>query len=340
MREMISSDPELKVAGEAGDGRQAVKMAKELSPDAIVLDIFMPECDGIWVAEQIFKETPVPIVLFSGAASPDVEITEELFQHGVLDVVKKPENPHAMMSCRMELNSKLKAAAKAKQTFLRLYRVFDLKTTKKVVAVKPAKSAIAVIASAGSPAVLAGLLKSMSGRCQTVEAMDSAVLVALHMPPAFLCSFAKSVAEIAACPVGVAKDGDIIKRKNVYFSPGDSTLCLRKTRLGSVSELKKPEVRLQPDFDLFLNSAVEVFGEKTTAIVLSGMGNYGLKGAMAIKKAGGKVIAQNPRTAGVSSMPESVLAAGVADASLSADEMTEYIFPDKWATNKNKWLKI
>ena len=93
IREMIESDPELSVAGEAEDGAKAVKMAGELDPDAIVLDLILPDQDGVLVAENIIEKCSIPIVLFSSLANANSEVTKEFFRRVGLDVIQKPDQP-------------------------------------------------------------------------------------------------------------------------------------------------------------------------------------------------------------------------------------------------------
>lgn len=328
IREMLSTSRELAVIGEAENGRQALEMARELKPDAIVLDLFMPDQDGLWSVENILRETPTPIVLFSGVTAANAEITDELFRYGILDVVRKPTNPLSLRMCQEELVAKVIAAAKSKSTFQSLYRHSNIYSRpNNFSTTRPARSLVAVIASAGAPVVLAELLKNISEKFEQLEGVDTAVVAALHMPEELLRSFLSSLAQTLPCPLVIAKDGDIIRRKNIYFSPGRTTLCLKRVKkVGAVANLNNLNITMQPHFDTFLKSVAGVFAKKTVAIVLSGMGNHGLEGVAAVKRAGGSVIAQNPFTAGVSAMPQAVIEEHLADKVLPVALMAPAIF--------------
>jgi len=325
IREMISSDPELSVSGEAEDGAQAIKMARELDPDAIVLDLILPDQDGVLVAENILEKCSIPIVLFSSLANADSEVTKEFFRRGVLDVIQKPDQPAALKISRVELISKVKAAAKTKSTFQSLFQNRRLLSPKRVPVANAAKSVIAIVASAGSPSILTFLLKELSRPDSDIKMSTSAILVALHMPKQFLDTYVGALASILPYPTGLARNGEIIKAKGIYFSPGNSTLTIKKTQLGAIVKLENLKVSLQPHFDTFLTSAALTFQKRTTAIILSGMGRHGYEGAVSVKKGGGRVIVQEPSTAGIPTMPQSVLDGGYADASLPPPSMRNAI---------------
>lgn len=305
---LITSDPEVSVVGVAGDGREALAKMAECNPDVVTMDVIMPHPDGIWALKEIMSQNPVPVILVSSVANAASEIVEESYSLGVIDVVQKPQNPEDMNKISIELITKIKAAAKIDKIRLleQLLPSGKVSVLDKELGQK-AYSVLVIGSSAGGPIALDEILPKIP------KTFSAGIIVAQHMPHEFLVSYVGHFAKKCAFPIKIAEDGDVVLQGRILFSPGDSTLALVKTKKGAVVLITNPDVRINPDIDTVFKACAEVFGNKTTCVVLSGMGRYGVDGARAVKLAGGTVVSEDISTATVYGMPQAVASEGLSD---------------------------
>lgn len=316
--QIISRDPEFNIVATAGDGGEALEKVISLKPDVVIMDIIMPLPDGIWALEEIMRQNPTPVVLFSMIGEAQSEIVEEAYALGVADVIQKPQNPQDMFKVAQELILKTKAAAAMRKSALIARLLPSTVTTCKAARTKAA-GILVICSSAGGPVSLEEVLPKIP------ENFSLGIVVAQHMPHEFLTSYVEHLAKKCCFPIRMARNGDLIVQKRILFSPGNATLELARTKKGAVVSIVKPDVRLQPDFDIVLSTAAEVFKDKTICVILSGMGRYGVAGARAIKNAGGKVIGEDKSTASVYGMPEAVFSERLTDYVLPSYQITESI---------------
>src|ERR1700741_3205904 len=237
LNEIINADPQLEVAGQARDGRDAVALAESLRPDVITMDINMPHVDGLQATELIMSQNPRPIVIVSSESREGASTTLRALELGAIDFVPKPSSgiDLDMKKVGEELTRKLKMGAKV--------RVVRTATPSKLPEPHPpgpassryaSASAIAaqnggkfpivvIAASTGGPAavmrVVAGLPKEF----------PAAVFLVLHMPPAFTSQFTLQLAEIASVPVKEAETGEPAQPGMIYLCPGSHHLRLSST---------------------------------------------------------------------------------------------------------------
>ncbi|OGS25296.1 MAG: hypothetical protein A2297_04010 [Elusimicrobia bacterium RIFOXYB2_FULL_48_7] len=306
LKHMITADPEIEVVGEAGDGREAMDKVLSLKPDVVTMDLIMPGVDGLWALEEIMKQRPTPVVIVSSIATRTAEVTKEAFALGVVDVLCKPDNPQNIAAIQREFIETIKAASKVSRMRLLEYKAVNVK--EKTVSSMTARQVVVIATSAGGPTSLYEVLPRFSNN------FFGSVVVAQHMPAQFMNSFVEHIQTMTSLPVKIAEKGDILYSKRVLFSPTTSTIEVHRTKKGCVADVVDFKTRLQPDINHVILSCAETFKSSMVLVVLSGLGDDGVKGAEAVRRFGGKVIVEDETTAAVySGMPSNVAKSGFYD---------------------------
>jgi two-component system chemotaxis response regulator CheB len=309
----------LQIVGLAANGREAISLIKERKPDVLVLDLEMPELDGFSVLRWAMKNAPLPVVVCSGQS--ERESVFKALEAGAVDFITKPELRHAIRSedFAEHLRQRVEAAA---ETHARTSLLLDADKQSHTVAARLAQARaeraraciVAVVGSAGSPAAV-GLLLSRLRRDFSVP-----VVVALHMPQGFTRSFAERLSRTTPFTAREARDGERIQDSQVYVAPGGYHTTIRGSagrELFFHVEPSSAKDFYAPSANRLLESLAETCGEKSLAVILTGMGDDGLRGARAIKRDGGSVLVESRDSALIWGMPRAVCEAGLADAELT-----------------------
>ncbi len=331
LQEIINSDPQLEVSGQARDGRDAVALADSLRPDVITMDINMPHVDGLQATEMIMSHHPRPIVIVSSESRDGAASTLRALELGAIDFVSKPSAniDLDMKSIRDELNRKLKLAAKvrvvrtATRSKLPLPHAPVLASTSGSSAALAAQNGgkfpmIVVAASTGGPAavmrVVAGLPKDL----------PAAVFLVLHMPGTFTKQFAIQLAEVSLLHVKEAEHNEPPQPGTIYLCPGSHHLRLSST--GNITLDSGARIDgYRPCADVAFETVASFARAAALGVVLTGMGGDAAKGAVAIKEAGGHVIAQDEATSVIFGMPSEAIKTGSVDEVLPLDEIAATI---------------
>lgn len=322
LTEMLSTDPEFEIVDTGVDGREALEKTLNLKPDVIILDVIMPMPDGLWALQEIMKQCPTPVILFSMLTEPESEVTIEAFKLGAIDVLPKPTSPAAVMLTKKKLIEKIKVAAQVNRE--KLITLFQAQIREPYYIVPPVfatRRVVTIGASAGGPAALMSLMTKMP------KDFSAGIVIAQHMPAFFVKSFAGHLSRVGPLPVKVAEEGDFITAKRGLVSPGDTSIKIEKLKKGGVVVLDSTETehRVLPSIDLLMESAARVYGPQTIGVLLSGMGRDGVKGLKTIKEVGGKTIAQNEASSIVYGMAKEAVKEGVVDEILPLDKIAEGI---------------
>jgi two-component system chemotaxis response regulator CheB len=339
LHNIVASDSQLEVCGEARDGRDAVTQTEVLKPDVISMDINMPHVDGLQATEIIMSTNPHPILIVSSESREGAEVTLKALQLGAIDFVAKPKGgvDLDMSSVKEEICRKLKMAAKVRvvrtATRSKLQQEvaaasprtepvhFGEQTEqngKPAAAVPAARNAsgkfpiVVMAASTGGPATLMKVIP------QFPKDFPGAVVLVQHMPGNYTAQFSKQLAEVSQMRVKEAETGEIIVPGQIYVCPGSHHM--RVSPSGRVSLDDGPRVNgYRPCADLTLESAAEFAGPMAIGIILTGMGNDGVKGVQAVRAAGGHTIAQDESTAVIFGMPQEAIQSGSVDQVLPMD---------------------
>ena len=313
LREIINADPQLEVVGQGRDGRDAVAMAESLKPDVITMDINMPHVDGLQATELIMSQHPRPIVIVSSESREGASSTLRALELGAIDFVPKPSTgiDLDMKSVREELARKLKLAAKV--------RVVRTATRSKVApagaATRDSSSGsaassgsarfplVVVAASTGGPAAVTKLVAGLP------KDFAAAVFLVLHMPPAFTQPFIGQLREVAALPVKEAQTDETPQSGKIYVCPGASHLRISPSGK-IVLDFGARIDGYRPCADVALQTASAYARASVVAVILTGMGNDGSKGAVTVRAAGGCVLAQDEATSMIFGMPAEAIKTG------------------------------
>jgi two-component system, chemotaxis family, protein-glutamate methylesterase/glutaminase len=329
---IIATDSTMQVVGEAGDGREAVAMAESLRPDVISMDINMPHLDGLGATEIIMSQNPRPIVIVSSESYEGARGTLRALQLGAVDFVSKPASAINldMNSVREELTRKLKMAAKVRvvrtatrpsSTMAKAIMDSARPVTDPAAPAAPAVAApancerfplVILAASTGGPAALMRMVP------QIRKDFSAAVVLALHMPASFTGQFTGQLAEASAIRVKEAVAGEALRPGTLYVCPGSHHLSISSS--GNIHLDDGPRIAgYRPCADVTLESAANWAGALTTAVVLTGMGNDGSKGSVAVRAAGGYVIAQDETSSMIFGMPQEAIRTGAVHEVLPLD---------------------
>lgn len=344
--ELLASDPGIEVVGIARDGEDALEKMRRLMPDVITLDVEMPRLDGFGALRAIMQERPTPVVMVSSHTREGAEATVHALTMGAVDFVTKPSGSISlnMSITRDELVAKVKAAAGA-TVRVRRFPV-DMKTggpppitpspaapvaspvfQQAAAAAQEARlpltgglprQLVLIGCSTGGPGALHQIIPHLPGD------LPAAVVVVQHMPAGFTRSLANRLNDLSPLQVREAADGDRVEVGTVLVAPGGRHLLL--TPEGRVTLNDDPPMHgVRPAVDKCFESAVPIWGDRMIGVILTGMGYDGAKGMVALKKAGGRTVAEDQSTCVVYGMPKVVVEMGAADEVLPVDEISAAI---------------
>jgi two-component system chemotaxis response regulator CheB len=321
VREMLSRSPFLEVVGAARDGEEALELVEQLRPEVVTLDLNMPRSDGLDFLRKQMSRRPLPVIVLS-IASEGGELVMQALDLGAVDVVQKPTAlaSEKVLEIAADLVAKVKAAAAARVTPAAAPAAEPAPH-----AATPAagKTGILVIGvSTGGPQALKRLIPMLPAD------FPVPVAIVLHMPVGYTELFARSLASVSRLPVREAQDGDAVRPGSVLLAQAGYHLSLARRGAGAVAarlSLQPLDTPHRPAADVLFRSAAEAFGDRTLAVVLTGMGSDGTAGAAWVKAQGGRVFTESEETCVVYGMPRSVAEAGLSDKSVPLDRMAEAI---------------
>lgn len=321
---MLASDPGIEVVGTASDGREAVEKAGALKPDIVTMDVEMPGMDGVEALKRIMRENPVPVVMVSAQTIDGAKVTLQALELGAVDFISKNLSGSNMdiVRIRAALTEKIKhlgmkglvrtptdrgRPSPAGVTFRRTLRICPDGMRVDVVAIG---------ASTGGPKMLQQMIPALPGN------FPAPVLISQHMPPNFTKPFAERLDQISDIRVKEAEDGEAIKAGIVYIAPGRGHMKVALAGLRpSVCVEEGGDFIYRPSVDVLMSSIAACFPKRALGVILTGMGHDGLNGFAGLKKAGGRIIAQDEATCVIYGMPKAVVEAGLADSVLPVQDI-------------------
>lgn len=324
--DLLSQDSEIQVVGNARDGLEALEKIESAVPDVITLDVEMPRMDGLTALKEILKRRPVPVVMVSSLTQEGAETTIRALAQGAFDFVAKPSGAISLDMGRVaqELVKKVKLAARMGVRRITLPPPPMPKTKAKRVQGMGGRLVdrlVVIGCSTGGPGALHHVVPALS------EDLAAGVLIVQHMPAGFTRSLAQRLDELSSVRVREAAEGDSIERGKALVAPGGFHMTLREDL--SIALNQDPPVHgVRPAVDKTFESVVPLFRSRCLGVIMTGMGYDGGKGALVLKKAGGRVIAQNESTCVVYGMPKVVVEMGAADQVLPLDAIPAAI--EEW----------
>jgi two-component system chemotaxis response regulator CheB len=310
MRQLCDNDERLTVVGEAGDGREAVELVASLRPSIVVMDIEMPVLDGISATRQIMAQTPTPILIVTAHYdAKDVALSLRAVQAGALSILHKPGGPgsptFAQDAFRFVRMVRALAGVRPVRRHLNGHPPLTAPPADTAPAPTSSLRAVGVAASTGGPAALYQLLQLLPPKAPVP------VLVVQHIANGFAPGLALWLGSATALPVRLAEQGEPLAPATVYVAPdGRHLTASRHQRVELTGD--PPVAGFRPSATVLFTSLAEAYGAEAAAVVLTGMGADGLEGARALRRAGGRVLAQDADSSVVFGMPRAVAEAGLA----------------------------
>jgi two-component system chemotaxis response regulator CheB len=318
-RKVIASilvDAGFDVVGTAATGAIALAKIPRLDPDIVTLDLDMPEMDGLEALSEIRRRFPsVRVVMVSNHTERGASATVEALFRGASDYVTKATRASTAAEAREEVAAQLVPKLRSLVT-VPTRPVVTPATVSEPTEARPV-AAVGIAASTGGPKALAALLRELPAD------LPVPVLVVQHMPESFTAYLAERLDAQCAPTIREAADGDRPGPGGVWIAPGSRHLEVRRTDDGPrFVTTSDPAVNsCRPSADVLFRSMVECWGAGVLAAVLTGMGQDGLRGAEAIRRAGGRVIAQDRPSSVVWGMPGQVVGAGLSDLIAPPDQL-------------------
>ncbi|HEX4936190.1 MAG TPA: chemotaxis-specific protein-glutamate methyltransferase CheB [Gemmatimonadaceae bacterium] len=317
---------DLAVVATASNGLQALETLASVEVDVVLLDVDMPVMDGITALPLILNLHPgVRVIMASSRTDHDAAVTMQALALGASDYVAKPSSRVAEASREedaREMVATVRAIGRAKRA------IVDPRPTVAPLPRPPAPArpvatlpggtsdvtpkVVAIACSTGGPNALAELLGGLPAD------FSLPILVTQHMPPVFSTLLAERLQRDSGRPCMEATDGMLVATGHVYVAPGDWHMLVRADAGEPVIRLERtpPENFCRPSADPMLRSIAEVYGAATVAVVLTGMGEDGLRGCTSVVACGGRVLAQDEASSVVWGMPAAIVRAGLAHAVL------------------------
>lgn len=309
LQDWIGEEPDLEVVGVARNGEEGVKLAQELKPDVVTLDVEMPVMTGLEALPEIIK-TGANVLMVSSVTTSGAESTMKALEMGAFDFVTKPSGSAGLrfVEAKKEVVDKIRTARYAHKA----------KTFRSVVAVKNVRKTtdkIVVIASStGGPKTLRALFEGLP------QGFPAPILIVQHMPAAFTASLAARLNDVGNVACSEAKDGDLIEPGHAYVAPGGSHMIV--TSNGHLSLTNDAPIHgVRPAADFLFESVAQHYGRKVVGAVLTGMGRDGAAGAVAVRNAGGTVFGESEASSVIYGMPKAALQAGGIDSEFAIEEM-------------------
>ncbi|MCQ6962925.1 protein-glutamate methylesterase/protein-glutamine glutaminase [Methanolobus chelungpuianus] len=340
--DILSEDQEIRVVGTARNGLDAVEKVERLKPDVVTLDVEMPALDGLHALGYIMSECPTPVVMLTAVDPKSAERTLNAFEYGAVDFIQKPSGNISLniMDIANDIRLKVKIASRVdlKKLGFMEEHVNSRENAEKKQHVPAAKAPedtrkkhfsnqkiLAIASSTGGPRALEQVIPKLPGNLKVP------VVIVQHMPAGFTASLAQRLDMQSQLRVCEARDGDVLEPGIVYIAPGNYHMeIVQKNINGRTSEVvslnQNPrEQGVRPCANILFKSLVPLYGQNILAVILTGMGADGADGAEEIKKAGGKVIAEDERSCVVYGMPKAVVQRGLSDSVVTLEKVSEEI---------------
>jgi two-component system chemotaxis response regulator CheB len=338
----LAEDPGIEVVGAAANGAIALQRIPQANPDVVTLDIEMPEMDGLETLKRIRQQyKDLRVIMFSTLTQRGATATIDALMLGADDYVTKAANVGKVSESLAALRGDL--VPRINQFFLRK----EAPSPRPPVAMGPqvaaagrgapqregacrtvpafrphiAPGAIVIGVSTGGPTALSVIVP------QFPATFGLPILVVQHMPPLFTRLLAERLQKLTALTVVEGREGDVVRGGAIYIAPGDHHMRVRRQGDQVVLALDQgpPENSCRPAVDVLFRSVRDVYGGRVVSVVLTGMGQDGLRGVEGLKGAGARVIVQDEASSVVWGMPGAIARANLADAVVGLNDIVPEI---------------
>ncbi len=322
--DMLSDVSYIEVVGTASNGKIALMKIPSLKPDVMILDVEMPELDGIETLKALQEHYPeIRVIMLSIHTTRGADKTLEALSLGAMDFVEKPSG----FSDYLGNFDKIRGDILPKLRLLKLQKSFQAPPSQPTMFQRmPIISSkdyelIAIASSTGGPNALTTILPDIA------DDANIGMLIVQHMPPLFTKQFALSLDSKVSYKVSEAVTGDQVSRNSIFIAPGNYHMAVRI--VGAERRIVLHQGPLEngcrPSADVLFRSVAEIYGKHVLGIVLTGMGKDGLEGAKLMKERGATLIAQDRVSSVAWGMPRSIIEAELADFVLPLHEIAHTV---------------
>jgi two-component system chemotaxis response regulator CheB len=310
--EMLQQDPEIEVVGTASDPFVAREKILALNPHVLTLDVEMPRMDGLSFLEKLMAGRPMPVVMLSSLTERGCETTMKALELGAVDFITKPKLDvvTGMQEICNLVIEKVKHAAVANVQRRRIST-----EPARAVTHSAAPAASALITSTHKVIAIGGSTGGTEALLEVLAALPPdapGVVAVLHMPEGFTKSYAQRLDRNCQIRVKEAEDGDRILPGHALLAAGNYHMeVFRSGATYAVRVFMAPPVsRHRPSVDVLFHSCARYLGSNAVGVILTGMGNDGAAGLLAMNQAGAFTIAQDEASCVVFGMPREAIANG------------------------------
>lgn len=313
----ISQDPLIEVVATASDPYIARDKILEFEPDVMTLDVEMPRMSGIEFLKKLIPQYPIPVVVVSAVS----QSVFDALKAGAVDFVTKPDplNGRGVEAFISELIVKIKIASTAKVATQKGNTITS--SNNQGAGLTKQNCIIAIGASTGGTEAIDRILKGFPAN------MPGTVIVQ-HMPPVFTGLFAARLNSSCAVEVKEAKTGDMVLPGRVLIAPGDHHMRIKKVNTNYMVECFRGEKVNGhcPAVDVLFHSVAEHAGKNAIGVILTGMGNDGASGLLALRKSGANTLGQDERSSVVYGMPKAAFTIGAVQEQVPLDLISRKIY--------------
>jgi two-component system, chemotaxis family, protein-glutamate methylesterase/glutaminase len=327
MLEVLAADADINIVGEADNGKRGIELCQQLRPDVVTLDMMMPVIDGLAATEFIMAYCPTPILIVSASTNRgDLFKTYDALAAGALDALDKPKGDEIddvwekKLVASVKLISRIRVITHPRARLVHMGQtpVPSPHATQNTQSLENSGRlrAIAIGVSTGGPGALTEILRGLP------HGFPLPILLVIHVGKLFTPAFAEWLNGQSSVRVGYAVDGAPLPpcgEGRVLMAPPDSHLVLWQGKLRLTQDPERHSCR--PSIDVLFESFAQELGAEGAGCLLTGMGRDGAEGLLAIRRVGGRTIAQDEATSVVFGMPREAILLGAVEQVLALDQI-------------------
>ncbi|MBF0316565.1 MAG: chemotaxis response regulator protein-glutamate methylesterase [Nitrospirae bacterium] len=326
IKSMLVSDPSIEVVGVARDGVEALEKVAILKPDIMTLDVEMPRMNGLETLKILMEKSPLPVIMVSSLTTEGAKTTLDALDMGAVDFIPKnlSELSINIVNIKLMLIDKIKQiGSKGLKIPKKISRTAQTRTAAHLPISKNVQftsskrmNIIAIGTSTGGPKALQSIVPLLP------KNISIPIVISQHMPHSFTGPFAERLNQLSQVCVQEAKNGEKLQSGIVYIAPGYGHMSIVKKGIEKyICISENNEYIYKPSVDVMMLSVAQLYPGNCLGVILTGMGNDGLKGMKAIKEGDGRTLAQDEDSCVVYGMPKAVVDAKIADKVVSLSEV-------------------
>lgn len=312
---------DIEVVGFAVNGQDAIDKASKLKPDIILMDIMMPGIDGFMATKAIMENNPTPIVIFSSLLEKDEkEVACKALAIGALGVFSKRHSEDGGYAINEKELVKLLKSLSEVHVFKRRKSYDESQVNISRHSIKTVK-VVGIGVSTGGPEVLTKIIKGLGVN------FPLPIVVVIHITEGMIVTLVNYLQSLTSREIVIAKDGEQLEGNKIYFAPDNRHILITRRDSGAVVSLEDspPVGHFKPAINKLFQSLADNYPKESVSGILTGMGDDGVEGMLAMRNNGCLTFSQSKETCVVSSMPESARCRGATDISINVDNIADFL---------------